>query len=92
VRGAVGASPRDLTTMILREAAVLLAPGLAAGVLLAMVFSSIMQSFVYRLSPLDPLSMLMAAAVLVLLTLLSAWIPARRASAVDPAAALRAGS
>jgi len=89
VRGAVGASPWDLVAMILREAAVLMAPGLAAGLILALAFSSVMKTFVYRLSPLDPWSLLMAASFLVVLTLLSAWIPARRAAAVDLATALR---
>jgi predicted permease len=90
VRGAVGASRWDLIAMILREAGLLMAPGIAAGVILALLFSSGMQSFVYRLSPLDPVSLLSAAGFLVLLTLLSAWIPARRAAAVDLATALRA--
>jgi ABC-type lipoprotein release transport system permease subunit len=51
-----------------------------------------MKSFVYRLSPIDPWSLASAAIFLFLLTMLSAWIPARRAAAVDPAHALRAGS
>jgi predicted permease len=90
VRGAVGASRGDLVVMILREAAILTAPGLAAGVILALAFSSVMKSFIYRLSPLDPLSLASAAGLLVLLTMISAWIPARRAAAVDLATALRA--
>ncbi len=92
VRGAVGASRWDLVTMILREAAMLMAPGLAAGLILALAFSSVMKSFVYRLSPLDPLSLAGAAGFLVVLTLISAWIPARRAAAVDLATALRANN
>jgi predicted permease len=92
VRGAVGATRGDLVIMILREAAMLMAPGLAGGLILALVFSSLMKSFVYRLSPLDPLSLGTAAVFLVLLTMISAWIPARRAAGVDPAAALRSGS
>ena len=92
VRGALGATRRDLVAMILREAAILLAPGLAGGMVLALAFSSVMKSFVYRLSPLDPWSLASAAVFLFLLTMLSAWIPARRAAAVDPAHALRAGS
>ena len=92
VRGAVGASRWNLVAMILREAALLMAPGLAAGLILALAFSSVMKSFVYRLSPLDPVSLASAGGFLVLLTLLSAWIPARRAAAVDLATALRADS
>jgi predicted permease len=92
VRGAVGATRGNLIAMILREAATFVAPGLAGGVILAFGFSSVMRSFVYRLSPLDPLSLASAAGLLVLLTMLSAWIPARRAAAVDLATALRADS
>ncbi len=92
VRGAVGASRLDLVVMILREAATLMAPGLAAGLILLIAFSSVMKTFVYRLSPLDPLSLVSAGAFLIVLTLLSAWIPARRAAAVDLATALRTGS
>jgi putative ABC transport system permease protein len=92
VRGAVGATRVDLVAMILREAALLMAPGLAGGLLLALAFSSVMKSFVYRLSPLDPLSLASAAGFLVLLTLLSAWIPARRAASVDLSTALRSDS
>jgi len=90
VRSAVGATRTDLVAMILREATILMAPGLASGLLLALIFSSVMKSFVYRLSPLDPLSLASAAVLLILLTMISAWIPARRAAAVDLATALRA--
>jgi len=90
VRGAVGATRWNLVAMILREAAMLMAPGLAAGLILAMVFANVMKSFVYQLSPLDPLSLASAGGFPVLLTLLSAWIPARRAAAVDLATALKA--
>jgi predicted permease len=92
VRGAVGASRWALVAMVLREAAIFIAPGLAAGLLLALAFSSVMKSFVYRLSPLDPWSLAGAAGFLILLTMISALLPARRAAAVDPATALRAGN
>jgi predicted permease len=92
VRGAVGASPTHLLAMILREAAVLMAPGLVGGLILALAFSNIMRGFVYQMSPLDPASLLSAAFFLLLVTLLSAWIPARRAAAVDLCTALRGGS
>ena len=86
----MGATRTDLVAMILREATILMAPGLACGLLLALIFSSLMKSFVYRLSPLDPLSLASAAVLLILLTMISAWIPACRAAAVDLSTALRA--
>jgi len=89
VRAAVGASPGDLIGFILRDALLLTAPGLAAGVILVLAFGRLMKSFLYRLSPADPLSMAAAAAFVLLLASIAAWLPAKRASAVDPAVALR---
>jgi putative ABC transport system permease protein len=85
----MGASRRDLVTMILREAAMFVVPGLAAGVVFALAFSKVVQSFVYRLSPLDSILLASAARLLVLLIMILAWIPARRAAAVELATALR---
>jgi ABC-type antimicrobial peptide transport system permease subunit len=89
VRSAVGATSGELTAMILREAAALALPGLILGSILFVGFSKVMTSFVYQLSPVDPLSILSAGILVGLLTLLAAWLPARRAAAVDPAIALR---
>ena len=89
VRSAVGATSGELVVMILREAAVLAIPGLVVGSVLFLAFSRVMKSFVYQLSPLDPLSILTAVIFVLSLTLLAAWLPARRAAAVDPAIALR---
>jgi putative ABC transport system permease protein len=89
IRMAVGASSRELVGMILREAAVLTMPGFVIGFFLLLGFAKVIGSFVYRLSPLDPLSVMSAAVFLVIVTLFAAWLPARRAAAVDPAATLR---
>ena len=89
VRGAVGASRGNLVAMILREASALVAPGLAVGLIFALALSSVMKTLINRISPLDPFSLASAGAFLVSLTLVSAWIPARRAAAVDLATALR---
>ena len=90
VRAAIGAAPGELVSMILREAVALTLPGLIVGVVLSMSFTRVMKSLVYQLSPADPISIASAGVFLVLLTFLSAWLPARRAAAVDPAVALRA--
>ena len=90
VRAAVGAAPGELVSMILREAIALTLPGLMIGALLSLSFARVMKSLVYQLSPADPLSIASAGLLLVLLTFFSAWLPARRAAAVDPAIALRA--
>ncbi|MDR3698532.1 MAG: ABC transporter permease [Candidatus Sulfopaludibacter sp.] len=88
VRAAIGAAPGELVRMILREAFRLMVPGMAAGVALLLAFAKLMKSFVYQLSPTDPVSIAGAAAFLFVLTFLSAWLPARRAASVDPATAL----
>jgi ABC-type antimicrobial peptide transport system permease subunit len=89
VRAAVGAAPGELVAMILREAAVLTLPGLLAGVVLTLAFARMMRSLVYQTSAVDPLSIAGAGLLLLLLIFFSAWLPARRASAVDVATALR---
>ena len=89
VRAAVGAAPGELVAMILREALSLTGPGLIVGVLLSFAFARVMRTFVYQLSPVDPISIGCAGAFLIVLAFLSAWLPARRAAAVDPAVALR---
>jgi ABC-type antimicrobial peptide transport system permease subunit len=76
--------------MILREALALTMPGLILGAILSLVFARAMKSLVYQTSPADPLSIISAGVFLILLTFLSAWLPARRGAAVDPALALRA--
>jgi putative ABC transport system permease protein len=90
VRAAVGAAPGELVSMILREAIVLTVPGLIVGAALSLSFARLMKSVVYQISPADPVSIASAGTFLLVLTFLSAWLPARRAAAVDPATALRA--
>ena len=89
VRAAVGARPRDVLSMILREAFLLALPGLFAGLVLTFSFARIMRTLVYQLSPMDPVSLASAGGALLLLILFSAWLPARRAASVDPMQALR---
>jgi putative ABC transport system permease protein len=89
VRAAIGATRGDLVAMILREAAAIALPGLAAGVLASLLFARFMKGLVYGLSPTDPLSIASAGVFLALLVLASAWLPARRAAGVALGTALR---
>jgi len=89
IRAAIGAWPHELVRMVLREAILLAIPGILAGALLSVAFGRLMKSFVYQVSPLDPVSIAAAALLLTFVTLASAWLPARRASTVDPMIALR---
>jgi len=89
IRAALGATPANLLRMILREGAAVTIPGLAAGIAVSLACARLMKSLLYRLSPMDPVSLASAALVLAFITVLSVWLPAHRAASVDPGAALR---
>jgi ABC-type antimicrobial peptide transport system permease subunit len=75
--------------MILKEGAAVTIPGLAVGIAVSLACARLMKSLLYRLSPMDPLSLAAAGLLLSVITVLSVWLPARRAARVDPGAALR---
>ena len=89
IRMALGADRRSVIRMMLAESGLLLAVGVAAGGALAMVASRFAASLLYGLTPLDPTSFAVAVGALGLVSLLAAWIPARRASRLAPTVALR---
>jgi predicted permease len=89
VRLALGARTYMLLWMILRESILLLALGLAIGVPVALSSSRILKSQLYELSPLDPTVLSIAVIAISLMTLIAAWVPARRATKIDPVRALR---
>ncbi len=75
--------------MILSETAVLVAMGLALGGGLAYLATQLIVSRLYGVAPQDPLTMALAIAVLLLVALGATYLPARRASRLDPIVALR---
>jgi len=89
VRMALGADPGAVIRMILRESGVLLAAGLVVGVALAAFVARYAKTLLFGLEPSDPASFAVAAGALALVSLLAAWIPARRASLLAPTLALR---
>ena len=89
IRSAIGAAPRDLSRMILREALAFTLPGLLAGLALSLAFGRGMKALVYQVSPVDPASLTMCAALLTGICVLSAWLPASRAARADPGISLR---
>ena len=89
IRVALGAQSRALLWMVLRESIVLLAVGLAIGVPVALGCTRILAKLLYQLSPLDPAAIVFAVLAVVAMTLSAAWVPARRATRIDPARALR---
>jgi ABC-type antimicrobial peptide transport system permease subunit len=89
IRKALGAAEGKVISMILRESSRLLIGGLAVGALLAFGGLRWIESQLYGLSPTDPAAFAAAALMLALVALLAAWLPARRASRVDPLVAIR---
>jgi ABC-type antimicrobial peptide transport system permease subunit len=89
IRMALGAQRRSIVLTIARDTAGLIAAGLLAGGVLAHVASRLVENRLYGVAPHDPLNSLLAAGVLVAVAFLAAYLPARRASRIDPMAALR---
>lgn len=89
VRMALGARPVDVRRMVSLQAATVAAIGIAVGLAGAVALTRVLSALLFGVSPLDPLSMMGAAAVLALVAAIASWAPARRAAALDPAQALR---
>jgi predicted permease len=89
IRMALGAERIQVIRMVMRDAFVLIAAGVAAGVPLAMLASKWIASYLFGLKPQDPLTYAAIIAVLVLAAFFAAFVPSRRASTVDPMVVLR---
>jgi ABC-type antimicrobial peptide transport system permease subunit len=89
MRMAMGATREQVLRSFLRDAVRLALPGLVVGGLLAAAMAVAMQSMLYGLSPLDPISFGIAAVVLFAVVLLASLVPSLRASRVNPMDALR---
>jgi ABC-type antimicrobial peptide transport system permease subunit len=90
IRLALGAQSRMLLWLVLRESLLLLIIGLAIGIPIALSSTRILKSLLYELSPLDPAAITTAVAAVVVMTLAAVWLPARRATKINPMQALRA--
>jgi ABC-type antimicrobial peptide transport system permease subunit len=89
IRLALGAEPGNVLWQVLRETLLLVAIGIAIGLPLALGGTHFVRSMLYGLGFADPVAILCAAAVLTAVAALAAFLPARRASQVDPMIALR---
>lgn len=89
IRTALGAQRGRLVWMILRDVIILAAVGLAIGVPTALGASKLVASFLYRIKPNDPAALAIAVLTLLAAALLAGYLPARRASRIDPMVALR---
>lgn len=91
IRMALGAGPGGVVGLVLRRAAILVTAGVVIGVIASWMLSRFVATLLFGLQPRDPRTMAAAALVLVAIAALAAWIPARRASQIDPARVLREG-
>ncbi len=89
VRIALGASRRAMTRLVLRDVGRMLAWGIVLGTAAALTLAGVTRSLLFGLSPTDPGVFVVAASVLASAALIAAWLPARRASRIDPVIALR---
>ena len=89
IRIALGAERGTVIGMVLKEVALLALVGIALGVPAALGLSQLVRSQLFGISPADPLTICVAAVTLALVALLAGYIPARRASRVQPVLALR---
>jgi predicted permease len=89
IRLALGAVPRQLLAMVLREASWLSAMAVAIGVGTSLLLSRLLKSMLFGIAPDDPATLCGAALLLMMVALAASWIPARRAASVEPMEALR---
>jgi predicted permease len=89
IRMALGAVRRDVLWMVLRDALALVAIGVAAGIGIALASGRLVESVLYGIKPADPLTIAGAVVMMALVGLLAGWLPARRATRIEPTVALR---
>ena len=89
IRMALGADRAHVVRMVLREAAILLAAGVATGLVIAVVAARTATTLLFGLEPGDPGTLAMAAGGLGLVAMLASYLPALRASRLEPTEALR---
>ena len=91
VRLAIGASPADVLSLVVRESLATTTVGLSIGLGLAMLLGWGLRAAIYQISPLDPVTLGVASAILAISSLAASIIPARRAANVLPMTALKNG-
>ena len=89
VRMALGASRRQVLALVMRESLWVLIAGLSVGIPLTFFAVHPLKSMLYQMSPLDPLSFVLAVAAMIVVSGCAALLPARRAASIDPMQALR---
>ena len=89
VRMALGAQAADVVRLVLRQGLRLVIIGVAIGSLISAAVTRVLAAALFDISPTDPLTFVVITLLLGLVALLACWVPARRATKVDPLVALR---
>jgi putative ABC transport system permease protein len=89
IRMALGADRMSVVRMVLQQGVAVVVPALAVGAIGAVLLSRLLRTLVFEVSPADPITLLGVAGLLGASGLLASWLPARRASAIDPVTAIR---
>jgi putative ABC transport system permease protein len=89
IRSALGASPRNILGLLMRQTLRLAGTGLVVGAFVALAVSRMLTSLLYGVAAVEPSSFVIASGLVALVAALGAWIPARRAVSVEPLRALR---
>ena len=89
VRAALGARPKDLVALVVRDAGLLASAGVMLGLIGAWTVTGLAQKLLFQVTPRDPATFAVTAAVLAGAALLAGWLPARRAGRTDPIEVLR---
>jgi putative ABC transport system permease protein len=90
VRMALGADRRDVLRLVLARALRIVVAGLIVGLAGAVGVTRVLQTFLFGVTPTDPIAFTVVTLLLMAVGLIAAWLPARRATRIDPCAALRA--
>jgi putative ABC transport system permease protein len=86
---ALGAKPDRIVRLVIREVFGPITLGIIAGGITLLPLSRVMRTYLFGVSPADPVSLLVVTLVLLLSAVLAAYVPARRAATIDPLVALR---
>ena len=89
IRMALGASQREVVGLVVRQGMIMIAVGVAMGVVASLALTRVLQSLLFGVTATDAITFTMVALLLSGIALLSCWLPARRAAQIDPMIALR---
>jgi ABC-type antimicrobial peptide transport system permease subunit len=89
IRMAIGAHPDDVLRLVLQQGLTLVAAGVAVGMLGALAMARLLQSLLFGVAANDPFTFTIVASILTFVALVACYLPAQRASQLDPLAALR---